>query len=228
MGLALLVDRPGFRLTADHRIIKRDEAALVSGAKDVLDRAHEQAQRIISSAELAYRRKQREGYREGKKQAQQELACELAAAVAAKAVTLKSLEDLLADLVLDSLEAVFHDIDRQAFFVKAIHTVQGRLRAARFAQLRVAPHQVGQAQAAVQHTAQQSGLGPLITVVADEALEADRCVFQSDLGTADASLRRQLHAIRKSIANALHSLEEQHLPASQHDGVLSDPVGERR
>jgi flagellar biosynthesis/type III secretory pathway protein FliH len=83
--------------------------------------------------------------------------------------------------------------------------------------LRVHPGAVPQAEAALEHFDERTGLGKLARVVADPALPEHGCVLESELGRIDASLGTQIEAIREAINNAVR-------PITAADSVFGPPL----
>lgn len=209
MGLVVLIDQPGYRLAADRKIMKRSEAALVVEVAEAHARAQEQIVMALKQVERLSEQSREQGYRDGLAQAAQESAQRLLIAEVDRHTLLKSMQTALADVVFDAISLLARNVDRKALTARAIEVLQGALREASWASIRVHPQAVEAARGALDEFQRQTGLGQLARVVADEALAEDACVIESEFGRVDASLGTQLEAIRGAIAHAVRQSMEQ-------------------
>jgi type III secretion protein L len=209
MGLVVLIDQPGYRLAADRKVMKNAEAAVVIDVAQAFSRAQEQIGMALRQVERFTEQTKEQGYRDGLARATQESAQRLMIAEVDRHRLLRSMQTALADVVFDAIALLAKDVDRKALTARAIEVLQGALREASWARIRVHPQAVEAARGALDDFQQQTGLGQLARVIADESLAEDACVIESEFGRIDASLGTQLEAIRGAIAHAVRQSLEQ-------------------
>lgn len=222
MGMVVLIDSPDFRVTASSRLLKARDAAVVADAADLMVRAHlrDKALRDQTLAALAQSRQQ--GFEQGMTEARQAMASRLATALAARQLALQDMVPTLVDIVVDAVSLLVKDAPRRAGLGAALETVGGLLRQARWARLRVHPSQFDEAHAALAEARGSLAAIDIVSVVGDPALEADDCIFETDVGIADASLSVQLAAIRSAVGASLAAIAEG-APALASDPALASP-----
>jgi type III secretion protein L len=206
MGLVVLIDRPGYRLAADRKVLKSSDAVVIESVAHAYARARERITAVLSDVERVCAKAAEDGYREGLVKAQEEAARRWTVAEAERRVLLRSMQPELANIVVDAITLLAKEIDRQAFFERALETLQNSLREARWSRLRVHPDDAEAAQLALTQFDRTTGLGKLARVVPDESLPAQGCVLESELGRVDASLGTQLESIRHAIEHAEQEL----------------------
>ncbi len=209
MDLVVLIDRPGFAVTGCSRLLKRAEAAVIDNAAALLDRveAHDRSRR--DQALVAQEAARERGHAQGVAAAQALWSARLAAAEAARFVAMDRLAPTLASIVVDAAEVVLTGASHEQLVGAALNAVSDRLRQVRWARLRVHPDELADAEAALgdwQVSVASARLVGLVTLVGDPSLRPGACLFETDLGTADASLTVQLAAIRKALEAAIVSL----------------------
>jgi type III secretion protein L len=202
MGLVFLIDRPGYRLASDRKVLKRSEASVIEQITQAYVRAQGEINSALGNLDRVCAQATDDAYRKGLAKAEREAAQRWTFAEVDRLMLLKSMQPALADLVVDGVSLLAKEIDREAFIARALEVLQGSLQAASWARMRVHPDAVGVAEAALSEFSQRTGLGSLARVVADGSLAEDSCVLESNLGKIDASLGTQLQAIRSAIAEA--------------------------
>lgn len=217
MGLVFLIDRPGYRVAADRKVLKRDEATVMEAITQAYVRAQGEINGALANLDKACAKAADEAYRKGLAKAEREAVQRWTLAEVERLVLLRTMQPALAETIVEAVSLLAKGIDREALIARALELLQGPLRAAnsaRPARLRVPPQAVTAAQAAVDEFDSHTGLGALARVVADESLPEGGCVLESELGTIDASLSTQLQAIRGAVADAVQRMA----PASAVQG----------
>ena len=202
MGLVFLIDRPGYRLATDRKVLKRNEATVMEHITQAYVRAQGEINSALANLDKICARAADEAYRKGLAKAEHEATQRWTLAEVERRVLLRTLQPALAETVVEAVSLLAKEIDREAFIARALELVQGTLRAVSWARLRVPPQAVSTAEAVLRDFDRQTGLGKLARVVADESLPEDGCVLESELGTIDASLSTQLQAIREAVVDA--------------------------
>jgi type III secretion protein L len=206
MGLVVLIDRPGYRLASDAKVIKRSDACIVEQTARAFELAEGQINEALRNAEAACAGIAAEAYEKGLSQAQREAAQRLTVVELNRGALLHSLLPAIAELVVEAVTLIAKGIDRQATLARALELLQGAFRDVSWARLHVHPDVVVDAQAALEALSQETGVGKLARVVADAALPVDGCVLESDSGSVDASLDTQLNAIRDAVLSGARQL----------------------
>jgi type III secretion protein L len=205
MDLVVLIDAPGFTLAGSGRLLKQPDAAAVTTASDLLARAQARDTLLLEQTRNACEQSRRSGWDEGMAEAREQMAHRLAAALAARQIALQSLTPALADIVADAVTLLVKGMPRRNLLGAALDSVSGMLKQARWARLRVHPTQADEARTALAEARAELAAVDIVTVVADAAIDVDGCIFETDVGIADASLPVQLTAIRAAVATAVAS-----------------------
>jgi flagellar biosynthesis/type III secretory pathway protein FliH len=217
VGLVLLIDRPGYRLATDRKVLKHSEACVIEEITQAYVRARGEINTALGNLEKACTQATEDAYRKGLAKAEREAAQRWTQVEVERLVLLRSLQPALASLIVDALGLLAKDIDREAFMARALDTLRGPLQRAGPARLRVNPAAVHTAEAALIDFTQRTGLGKLARVVSDDSLPEEGCVLESDLGKVDVSLGTQLEAINGAIAAAARLATG--VPADPEPGV---------
>jgi type III secretion protein L len=202
MGLVFLIDRPGYRLATDGKVLKRSEATVIEEITQAYVRAQGEINAALANLETVCARAAEDAYQKGLAKAAHEAAQRWSLAEVDRLRLLASVQPALAEMVADAVTVLAKGIDREAFIARALELLQSSLREASWARVRVHPDAVEAAEGALSELRRQAGPGKIAHVVADETLSQDGCVLESDLGTVDASLDTQLRVICSAIANA--------------------------
>jgi type III secretion protein L len=201
VGLVFVINRPGYRVATDRKVLKRGEAAVIEQITDAYARAQGEITATLDNLESVCAKATEDAYQKGLAKAELEAARRWSTVEVDRLALLKSMQPALAEMVLDALTRLAKGIDREALMRQALELLQGSLRGVSWARLRVHPQAVQAAQAAVSDFSRRTGLGPLARVVADETLSPDSCLLESDLGSIDASLDTQIRAIRDALTS---------------------------
>ena len=206
MDLVVLTEAPAIKVVATGRVIKCADAALVLEAAGLLAMARQREATTVAQCRVALEDSRALGLREGRAQAGAEFALRLAQAEAARHLTLHALAPTLVEIVADAVAAVLRSADRQQLIASALAAVDGLVKRARWARLRVHPSQAEFARAALAAPGTCALARQMTSVVADAGVGVDDCIFETDLGIADASLGVQIDALRAAIEGAVGEL----------------------
>jgi type III secretion protein L len=200
VGLVFVIDRPGYRVAADRKVLKRGEAAVIEKITDAYARAQGEITATLENLESLCAKATDDARRKGLAKAELEAARRWTSVEVDRMKMLESMRPALAEIVLDAVTRLAKGIDREALLRQALELLRGSLRAASWARWRVHPEAVGAAEAALSDFSRRTGIGAFARVVADDSIRPDGCVLESDLGSMDASLDTQLEAIRRALA----------------------------
>ncbi len=206
MDLVVLIDSPGFEALGTGRVIKPVQAAAVSEAGELLRLARERDRQMHEQMHSAYEQARQSGWQAGLRQAQDDMAQRLAVAQAARQLALQDLTPTLVEIVADAVALLVKGAPRRALLASALDSVSGMLRQARWARLRVHPSQAEEARAALAESRAALAAADIVTVLGDMSIDVDGCIFETDVGMADASLGVQLAAIRSAVGAAVAAI----------------------
>jgi type III secretion protein L len=226
MGLVVLIERAGWQLASDSKLLAPDEVCAIDEAAQLMRSAETYARRILQSSMKVFDAKANEGFREGERNAVHEVCRRLAELEAARSTLLEALKPALVDLLLDALTRLAHGVERQRLYASALVALEDAWRSARWARLRVHPDDVAAAKAALAELAASGGAPLHLQVVADAEVGPRGCRFESDLGSADAGLEMQLAVLREAFDAGLAawSADEPATPARP----VAKPTAARR
>lgn len=199
MGLVALIDRPGFRIASDRKVIKRAEAAQLGVISDAYERAKAEIAAATADAERERRQLFETVYEQAMERARQEAAQTLVQTQIDRELLLRSLQPQIVDIILDALTLLVTQVDRQRFYARALEQIKDALRADSGARLCVDPASEAAAKAALSSLQDADGLLMQLRIVVDSTLSAGSCVLESKFGSVDASLSVQLQAIRSAL-----------------------------
>ena len=202
MGLVFLIDRPGYRLGSDRKVLKRSETAVIEQITQAYVRAQDEISTALGNLESVCARAADDAHRKGMAKAEREAAQRWTHTEVDRLTLLRSMQPVLADIVADAVLLLARGIDREAIIARALEALQDALRAASWARLLVHPASVSAAEAALNAFKRNTGLGRLARVEADESLSEEGCVLESEFGRVDASLDTQLDVIRGAMVEA--------------------------
>jgi type III secretion protein L len=202
MGLVFLIDRPGYRLATDRKVLKRNEAAVIEEITQAYVRAQGEINTALTNLDRICKQATDEAHRAGLAKAEREATQRWTLAEVERRILLETMRPMLAEMVVDAVSLLVGEIDRKTLMMRALEMLQGSLRSASWACLRVPAQDVSLAERAVRDLDRQTNLGKVVRVVADESLPEGGCVLESDLGKIDASLSTQLETLRAAISDA--------------------------
>ena len=223
--MVVLIDSPGFQVLNRSRLLKSADVSVVAEACDLLRRARERDKLMLQQTTIAYEQARQSGWQNGLNEAHALMATRLASAAAAKQLALVDLSPTLVNIVSEALSLLLKDADRSQLLSSSFDAVSGLLKKAQWAELRVHPSQVDMARNALSQSSVSRSALALVTVVANATLKPDDCIFETDVGIADASLSVQLQTIITAFESSISSLVQkagldQETPISQE--VLQD------
>jgi type III secretion protein L len=223
MGLVVLIERAGWQLSGNSKLLEPDEVCAIEEATQLMHSAETYARRILRSSMKVFDAKANQGFREGERNAVHEIGRRLAELEAARGSLLEALKPSLVDLLLDALTRLASGLDRRRLYAGALVALEDAWRSARWSKLRVHPDDVAEAQAALAEIA-AGGPTPNLQVVGDPDIEPRGCRFESDLGHADAGLEVQLAALRDAFDTGLAAWSADEAAAVDHAADTPQPA----
>lgn len=190
-------------LQAGAKVIPAAQVKLVRDAEDIVERAWEEANRIMADGRQAYELERQRGYEDGLEMARAEQARHMIENVARSVEFLGKVEGRMVDLVMQSVRKIIDGFDDQARVLMTVRSVLAAARAQKHMTLRLNPEQVE----TVRHRLDELLAGfptvDVLDLVGDARLKADACILESDIGVVEASMQTQLEALRAAFQNTL-------------------------
>ncbi|MDC6179458.1 HrpE/YscL family type III secretion apparatus protein [Ralstonia solanacearum] len=196
-----------------HRVVELDAAvqAVYEERDAVLAAARAQAEAIVAQAravadgllkaanERAANSEQR-GYADGQRKALAEFHAAMIARAYSEAESTQRVETRLRTAVMQAVERVILESDRQALFARVASTLGSVVQSQARLTLRVCPAELDAARAAFARAVEGGLLNATVEVLADDSTRPGDCRCEWDHGVADASLDVQLAALRQALA----------------------------
>jgi type III secretion protein L len=196
-------ERDAILAAAGEEAVKTVDAAQRT-ADEVIAQARQEASQLLADAQRQALAEVERGYADGQKQAVEQWHQHHAQLLRAQDKVMSAPEQKLGEIVVMAVQRIIHVEPPDALWRRALQTVQELLQRRGTVTLRVAADDAAHARAAVAGwpTGEPSN-GLSVEVRADPTLERGACVFESELGTLDASLDIQLAGMRSALARAV-------------------------
>ena len=196
----LLINKEGFALQSDRRVVKAAEVAAVSDAAGIIAAAEAEAARLREEAKAAFEEEKRRGYEKGLADGKLEISMQKLELVDSSVQFMENVESKMADVVMKALKSCVVEIgDKEMIYQIVRKTMRAVIRTQRQVTLKVAPDMVP---AVKERSAILKADYPTIDtldVVEDPRLKGVACVLETEAGVADASVDTQLAAIERSL-----------------------------
>lgn len=211
--MAFLVPRhpliPAHRLTASldpaERIVRADALFARHAADQLVDDAQAQATQILADAVQAAADERLRGYREGQEEARFEQAEQMIENISRTVDYFSKVETRMVDLVMRAVRKIIDDFDDGDRVLIAVKNALSVVRNQKQMTLRVHAQQVDRVKSRLNELlAAYPGIGYL-DIVADNRLQADACIIESEIGMVEASIEGQLKALRSAFEKVLGS-----------------------
>jgi len=173
-------------------------------ADDVIARARQEASELLADAQRQASAEVERGYADGHQKAVEQWHQHHAQLLRAQDKGMTAPEQKLAEIVVMAVQRIIHVEPPEALWQRAMQTVRELLQRRGMVTLRVCADDAARARAAVAGWPTGDPPNSLsVEVRADPTLERGACVFESELGTLDASLDIQLAGMRSALARAV-------------------------
>ena len=169
-------------------------------AEAIVAEARATADEILRQADQRAQRSAKLGYAAGQRRALEDFHASMAARAHDDAEATRREEDRLATTVMQAVEQVVLETDRQALFARVAATLGRVLQSQSRLTVRVCADEIEAARAAFAKAVQTGTLNAAFEVLADDRAEPGHCQCEWDHGVADASLRVQLAALRQALS----------------------------
>lgn len=210
---ALGVSSDVIRAADRHRVVELDDAvqavyeerdavlaAARAKAKAIVAQGRAVADNLIKDANERAANSEQLGYAEGQRKALAEFHAAMLARAYSEVESTRRVEARLQTAVMQAVERIVLESDRQALFARVASTLGGVLQSQARLTLRVCPAELDAARAAFARAVEGGLLNATVEVLADDSTKPGDCRCEWDHGVADASLSVQLAALRNAIA----------------------------
>ncbi|MBQ8125309.1 MAG: HrpE/YscL family type III secretion apparatus protein [Kiritimatiellae bacterium] len=196
----LLVNKPGFSLASDRRVVKATDVATVRTAEEIIAAAEADAARIREEAKAAFEAEKTRGYEKGLADGKMEIAMLKLEQVDSSVAFMEGVEQKMADVVMKALKSFVVEIGEKELVVQIVRkTMNAVIRTQRQVVLKVAPEMVETVRARIAEFRLAYPTVESFDVVEDPRLKGAACILETEAGVADASVETQLAAIEKSL-----------------------------
>ena len=203
MAILALMSASGVAPAPGVRVLKAADYASFVEAEAVVERAREQAARLLEKAEADAADQRRRGYEEGREEGKAEVAERLFEAVSESVEHVAEMESALVDVVIKSMRTIIGELDREELAVKAVGHALRLVRDEKRVVLRVSVADAPAVEARLRDIAgRYPGMGR-VDVAPDASLSPGGCVMETDIGVIDATLERQLTIIEETFRRHL-------------------------
>lgn len=199
------------------KIVCRAEHIAFLDAKGLMERAREDAARLIEHAREVYRTERERGYAEGGQAARAEQAAAMMRLSQQTAIYLKEVERDVVELVAASLRRIVADFDASDRILAVVRSGLAVLRRQKSVLLRAHTDDAELLRRHVQALLAQFPGIDYLDVIADDRFARGACRIETPIGTIESSLDKQLDVLQRALEpTASAALEETH-PGRQED-----------
>jgi len=196
----LLVNKPGFSLATDRRLVKATDVATVRTAEEIIAAAEADAARIREEAKAAFEAEKTRGYEKGLADGKMEITMLKLEQVDSSVAFMEGVEQKMADVVMKALKSFVVEIGDRELVVQIVRkTMNAVIRTQRQVVLKVAPEMVETVRTRIAEFRLAYPTVESFDVVEDPHLKGAACILETEAGVADASVDTQLAAIEKSL-----------------------------
>lgn len=196
--MMILMDR-GKLASADGKVIKAHDFAVLTTAQETLANACQRAAEIVAQAETERDDALRQGRELGIEQGRAEYAATMVEATARMESAFICLEARLVKTVMDALQAILHEIGERAVMERLVRRTLANSSRTNALRLVVAAQQFEMVNALLAPVLAQFPEIQFVDVVKDPAGVPGMCVLESEFGIVDASLDTQIAAVREGL-----------------------------
>ena len=201
MSSFTLIKNEKLKVIAGNQVLKADEYVTVLEAQQLVERVAEEAQKIIDDANAVYKSEKKRGYQDGCHEGKAAQAEKMMTATIAAVHYFSAVENKLVDIVMSATNKILSQFDDIELTKGIVRQALDKVRNESKITLRVCPQHVATIRTQLREiTADYSNIG-FIDVVADSRIDAAACKVETEMGSVDTSMDKQLQALRTALAN---------------------------
>jgi type III secretion protein L len=198
MGAFVFLSKGSLAFEPGRARIPADHYAEFIEAGQLLDRAREEASRLVQEGRNAAEAARKDGYDKGVEEAKHEIALQMVEDVGRRVAYLSSVEDKLVSILLSALDQILGEMDQREVVAKVLKNALNVLRGQTAVTIRVAPDKSAYVNERLDELHKTYPEMTILQVRPDAALSGTACILESEVGVVDASLDVQLTAIREA------------------------------
>lgn len=199
MDSVLLVRECALKAAPGTKIIKAREYATWWKAAEALEKAEEEAKRIVEEAREVFQRERTRGYRDGLLEGKMNMSAQMMDTVAKTVDYFAEIEKKVVDIVTLAVRKIVGEMDPGDLIAAVVKNVLTLARNQTQVTLRVSPGQAETVRERLNEiTASYPGVR-FVDVVADGRLKEGGCILETEMGIVDAGVDVQIEAIRRSL-----------------------------
>jgi type III secretion protein L len=174
-------------------------------AKEMLEAARREAERIVGGAQAAFDAEKARGYEEGLMEARLEEADRMIENASRTVDYFAAIEQKIVGLVMQAVRRIIADFDETERVVAVVQSGLSVMRNQKQLTLRLAPEHHDSIKARAAELLERfPGVG-MIDFMPDPRLKGDAAILESEMGVVEASVELQLKAIEQGFAKLLGS-----------------------
>lgn len=190
----------GSPLALRRPILKAREVGDLVEGRVALQRARDQAQRLLAEAKQIRDEARQKGYEEGLEAGSRESAARMIGLVSGSVNYLVDREREVAAVVVATVTRVLGELDHDALILHSVRNALVGLRSQQRVTVRAAP---GNANTLLDGLPHDYPEVEVLSVVADDRLSGDECVIETDIGIVNINRNDFIGALKKRIGERL-------------------------
>ena len=205
---------PDGPLRAEGRIVRAGDYSASIEAEEIVARARNKAKVIEEEAQKSFESEKKRGYEEGLAASKQRETESLVEGYARMVEYLGEVESSIVEVVEHSLARILGEIGDRDLILRVVRKALESVRGQRRVEIRVHPSRLQDLRNDLDALRREYPSIPVIEAEGDPALDERGCVLRSDIGVVDASVERQLAAIRTAMKRVVRAPQKPPAPPS--------------
>jgi type III secretion protein L len=198
-----------FRLASGAHVLPRGAFEPVEAASALLERAREEATRIVEAARAEFQSERKRGYEEGLAQARLEAVGRLVEENNLLERKILGIEKELTEIVVAGIRRLVNEFDDRAKAESIVRAALRQMRREKKAELRVSPAQHAEMKASIDNIAKEFPELELVDVVEDATLVAPQIIIETSIGRVEGDLGRGMEELEHILRGAVRGMTAQ-------------------
>ena len=211
----VFIENNKLRISPSTKLIKAKSYTSISTVEDILKKARERADVILSSAQKnaelikekagkAYDLEKECGYREGLEKSQKEMATQIYTTILKAEEYIHTFEEKIAAIVLDTVRKIIGEMEKSEVIRALVKKSLSVMKNQKQIKLKVSPINVDYLNMQIAEILSSYPNIDGIEILADERLSQNQLILDSPIGIVDASIDTQLAAISDAFSRCFH------------------------
>ncbi len=197
--------KPGAIEPEPGRVIRRDAYAEYVEASAVLERANQEAEKILADARDAFESEKQRGFAEGMDEGKMEMTVRMLDSAVESVNMISSMEDAIVDVVNRTVRTIVGEIDRHELVERLVKKSLMYVRDQKKVTIRLNPDDAEQVQERLESITRDFPSMVRIDIYPDVRLDPNMCMLETEMGVVDASLDKQLDLIEQALRKEVGS-----------------------